>query len=799
MHFSLAWIQEIFNTSLTSSFLENELTKLGLEVDAIEILEPSFKGLIVAKVIDVKPHPDADRLKIATVFDGEQELQVVCGAANCRANLVTAFAPINSHLIDKEGKAHKIKKGKLRGIESYGMLCSAEELGMEENSEGIIELSEDLEPGEDLAPYLRDEILEISFTPNLGHAMSVLGIAREISCLINKPFELKSFPLNETKNSRTEDCVNVKVSDANQCPRYACRLIKNVTIRPSPFWLQMRLSASGIKSINNVVDATNYILHELGHPIHAFDFNKIEGAQINVKSFPSEQEFETLDNIQRNVPAGTLFICDSEKPLAIAGVMGGANSQVSDKTQHVLLEAAVFSPQLIRKTSKSLNLSTDASKHFERGVDEKAPERVLDRAASLIQQIAHGEVCEGVVALSKAISRPKSLQCDPSFINRLLGTQIPLDEMIDILHRLDFNPQKNHENKLTVQVPSYRNDVQNEIDLVEEVARFYGFDRIMHAKPSSTFTSLSDSPLYTFEQKAHQFLLQEGLQEILTCDLISPQMASLQQKEENQISALNYVSIDQSILRNSLLANHLQVLKLNQDRQNFNNQLYEIGKVYSKNDSLFQEETKLAVSLMGRTSPLHFQHSEKKVDFLDLKGILENVLDRLSIKEVVFEKSHHAFMHPGIQANLVARSKIIGSIGEIHPSILRTQGLKDCVLFAELSIPSLLTLSTPLESIEPLSNFPSSERDWTLTCLEDLEIGHLITFVKSLESRLLKQIELKDIYRSESLGVERKNVTLRFVYRNDKKTISFEATEIEHAKIMNEVLKKMKNLIVQPF
>lgn len=797
MRFSLNWLQEIFNTTLSSKVLEDELTRLGLEVDAVEALEPSFNGLKVAEVLEVKPHPDADRLLVAKVFDGTQELQVVCGAKNCSQGLITALAPIDSHLIDKEGKSHKIKKGKLRGVDSHGMLASAEEMGIEEKSEGIVEFPSDLEVGEELAPYFQDEVLDISFTPNLGHAMSVLGIARELSCILKKPFSLQEFPLNETKTS-IDKKVSLKVSDPDKCPRYACRLIENVEIAPSPFWLQQKLKACGIKSINNVVDATNYMLHEMGHPLHAFDFDDLDKGHIEVKSFDKGVTFETLDGIKRQVPKDTLFICDASKPVAIAGVMGGANSQVHEKTKTILLEAAVFSSQAIRKASKLLNLATDASKHFERGVDEEALALVLDRAAGLIQEIAGGQVAKGLLAFSKAPYKPRVFTCRPNFINRLLGTTISTDEMIEILERLDFKPTLTSKKLIEVTVPSYRNDVHKEIDLVEEVARFYGFDRIIHERPSSTFSQLPDADLYTFETQVHQALLQEGLQEILTCDLISPQMSSLQQSKDLFLSALNTVSIDQSILRSSLLANHLQVIKQNQGHQNTDLQMYEIGKTYSKKGECFNEETHMAVTLTGHQNPFHFESKNEKVDFFHLKGILENTLDHLSIKGVSFKKSNHSFFHPGIQADLIHQDRIVGYAGEIHPSVLRSQDLKQSILFAELSLLSLMALSDPLEHIEQLPSYPGSERDWTLTCLDDLQVGHLLSFIKSLDSRLLKNVLLLDLYRSEAIGADRKNVTLRFVYRNDKKTISFEATEVEHAKIMTQVLKEMKNLIIQP-
>lgn len=797
MQFSLNWLQDFFNEPILSQTLEKTLTKAGLEVDSISLKKPLFEGVIVAKVEDTRAHPNADKLCIASVNNGKEILQVVCGAKNCRKGLITAFAPVDSILIDRDGKKHKLKKSALRGVDSYGMLLSSEELGLDEKSEGIIELSDDLKVGNLLEPHFNDEVLEISFTPNLGHAMSHLGIARETSALLEIPYELPKIKKTRLADFKTRDHINIHIDNSDDCFAYGCLLIKNVSIAPSPLWLKLKLEACGVKSINNVVDATNYILHEMGQPMHAFDFDLIEGSKIEVKISKEELLIETLDKIERKIPKGTLLITDAKKPIAIAGVMGASNSEVNANTKNILLESAHFNPKVIRKMSKKLGLYTEASKHFERGIDSHLFEKALQRAGDLIAQIANGEVSEDLFVISSKPLKAKKITCRLSKINRLLGTSLSTSEVKEILKRLEFSVSEKNE-LFEVTVPSYRNDIHVEVDLVEEVARVYGLDHI-HAKASKySFSQQEDSPHYLMEEVLHKLLLQEGLQEIITCDLVSPQMNLINGQENKQITALNYMSQDLSVLRTSLLAGHLNVLKHNQDHQNSNIQIYEMGKVYKMKGDCFDEQASLHITLSGRRSPYHFSEKQNDLNFFHLKGMVENVLGAIISKEILFEKSHLAYFHPGVQAQISCEGEIIGHLGEIHPSILRKLSLKQPVFSAELHVTSLIKHQALQKTFSPISPFPSSERDWTLTSLDELEIGHLIRSIKSIPSRILKDVFLIDIYKSEKIGHANKNVTLRFVYRNDKKTISFEAIEMEHARIISDVQAKMRSLIIEP-
>lgn len=798
MQFSLKWLQDFFSAPLSSSELSEKLTQAGLEVDAVYTKQASFTGVIVARVTDVRAHPNADRLCIATVHDGKQDYQVVCGAKNCRKDLTTAFAPIGATLTDKSGKTHTIKQGKLREIDSFGMLASAEELQISSESEGIIELSSELTPGTPLAPFFQDEVLEISFTPNLGHAMSHLGIAREIAAHLQIPYSLKPVPKPIIGKFKTSNSCQIAIADSKLCPTYGCKLIQGVKVGPSPLWLRFRLEACGLKSINNVVDVTNYVLYELGQPLHAFDVDLISGMKIHIQTAQEDCHLETLDHQTRLVPKGTLLIKDESKPLAIAGIMGLANSAVSASTKNILLEAAHFNSKAIRKAAKSLTLFTDASKHFERGIDESMIPFALDRAAALIVQVAGGEVSNDTHIVALSANKPKIISCRLSQINRILGVNLSYEQVQKIFERLEFTIVDFENGLFNLKIPTYRNDVHQEIDLIEEVARVYGLEHIFKERAFYSASEIRDGLPYQLEQKLHSLLLKQGLQEIISCDLISPEMNRMHPNSDTSIAILNYMSQEQSELRTSLLANHLTILKHNQDHQNHDIHLYEIGNAYHKKGDCFEEDLRVAIALMGRQNPYHWQHKENDFDFFHLKGILENIFDELHIKTYSFSKGFHPHLHPGVQADIIVDEQVIGSFGEVHPSLLRNIDLKKPVYVAEFLAPYLLPyVLNPLEYVN-ITSFPSSERDWTFTCYNELEIGSILQAIKHNSSRLLKEVFLLDLYQNEKIGTDKKNVTLRFVYRNDKKTISFEAVELEHARILCEVQEKMKKLIIQP-
>lgn len=792
MRVPLSWLKEYIDIKLPPIEIAKVLTQAGLEVDAIEPIDLPFSNVVVGKVTGTEKHPNADKLCVAAVTDGNEIFQVVCGAQNCRPGLVTAFAKVGATLPDEELKPFKIKRSKIRGVESFGMLCSSKELRLSDEDQGIIELGEEFPIGSDLSVIFSDAIFEISLTPNLSHCNSILGVARELHAKTEAPLSQPSFTmLREMPDGELHAQAAVKVENSKLCPRYACRLIKNISIAPSPQWMQNRLRASGIRPINNIVDITNYVLLEMGHPLHAFDYGRIEGGKIVVRNAQQRESFVTLDGIERTLHSDDILICDAAKPIALGGIMGGSNSEISPETTDVLLESAYFNASAIRSTSKRLGLSTDASKRFERGTDPNGVLKALNRAAMLMEQIAGGKVAKGIID-AKTGSFPKlTVPCRVSRSNKIIGTQLGIGEIEDIFKRLGFKYTFNGDDSFDVEVPTYRNDISTEIDLIEEIARIYGYDNL--CTPASPFQSskLPHSEVYLFENEIRSRMLAEGLQEFLTCDLIGPKILEIAdgpiRSEKGLIHVLNPTSIEQSCLRTSLLPGLLQVVKYNYDHQNQNISGFEVGRIHFEDEGKYREQTILGIVLTGMDRPHHWQNKPEEVNFYGMKGIIENLLHELGIDASQYKNTGLSYFHTGRQASVFVDGLELGSFGEIHPSILRRLDVPQRILFGEFNLHDLYTLRRSDAEMVPIARFPCSERDWTITIKEKVLIDQLFTLIRAVESPLLEEVSLLDIYRSEKLGPGIKNVTIRFRYRDNHKTISLETVDREHARITDKV------------
>ncbi len=798
MKISLNWLQKYIDLNLSPQQIAKKLTFAGIEVENIETIALGLNRIVVGSVTKVEKHPSADKLCVATVSTGSESFQVVCGAPNCRPGIKVAFAMEGATLRDQDGKSTSIKRTTIRGVESFGMLCSSRELRIGDDHDGIIELSQDIQEGTDVATLFEDTIFEVGLTPNIGHCASIIGVARELSASTGLPIRYPEIKIFQENNNDIKEYITVKVEDSKQTPRYACRLIKNIQVGPSPTWLQRRLISCGLRPINNVVDITNYVVLEMGQPLHAFDYQTLEGAAIIVRGAKEKERFTTLDGKERELSEGDILICDQKKPVALAGIMGGQNSEVTEKTVDVLLEAAVFHPGTIRKTSKRLGLTTDAAKRFERQVDPNQTCTALDYAATMIQELANGQICEGVIDIKAGNFPEKKATCRLSRINHVLGMQFSVSGVERIFQRLGMNYHWDNQDVFTVSIPTYRADISQEIDLIEEVARIYGFENIEKSPARYQASSLNHAPIFLFEREVSSRLVANGLQQFLTCDLIGPSICNIVNDTtippEALIHVLNPTSIEQSILRTSLLPGLLQVVKYNIDHQNRDISGFEIGRTHFKEEDNYKEQAVAAIILTGSRNPYHWDKKSESVDFFDLKGIVENLLSLLNVDDVIFKPSSFSTLHSGRQASIFVGELEIGSLGEVHPSIQRRLDVSQPIYYAELSLNDLLQVRKTMQLMEELPIYPASERDWTLTIPETITLQQLLTAIREVGSPLLEEVSLKDIYRSDKLEAGMQNVTLHFVYRDRTKTVEQPIVDAEHDRIITNV-----NAIVQSY
>lgn len=793
MKIPFSWLKKYVLFSQSPAEVSELLTLSGLEVEKVELDTFDFSQVIIGLILEISPHPEADRLQILILTDGEKKYQVVSGAPILIKNSKVAFAKEGATLKGEDGKPFIIKKAKIKGIDSFGMLCSEKELGLSNNAESVLSLPDDAPLGKDLGDFLRDPTLNIALTPNLGHCRSIIGVARELSAHYNEPLQPLKISFKEDQDNPTQNKIRVVNEDPTNCFQYSCRVIQGVEVTPSPYWLKEQLRKAGFRSINTIVDISNLVLHELGQPLHIFDYDKLKHKQLVIRPSADGEMITTLDKIERTLPEGTLVICDGLKPAAIAGIMGGLDSSVTESTYTIVIEAAQFHPTSIRKSSRSLGLRTESSARFENEVDSAGIRIALDYATSLISQICGGRILKGVVEQSPKPYKPRFLTCRLSRINSLLGTKFSLSEVEDYLSRLGFALSSDGVDLYQLKIPSWRNDISGEIDIIEEVARIYGYNNIPRNLPKHISSKIAHTPLYSLSKLVQKKMIGFGLQEFITCNLISPKICNLELEsgifKSDYIKVLHAKSEDQSILRPSLLPGLIEAIQHNQNQGNFDISAFEIGQIHFREGSGFGEKGSLGIVLTGDSRPHYFDTKSKKVDFYDLKGVLESLFSSLLIKDIVYEASSFKTFHPKRQASLSIHEKIFGVIGELHPALARTLGLKGSLLFAEIDLHVLEKYHTLLPQYVPLPLFPGSERDLTITMKRSTDLTSLLQALGSLNSSLLKQTELLDIYTGSNISPNEKNVSFRFTYRDDAKTLDVESVEEEHTKVISYLKK----------
>jgi len=800
MNVTYNWLKEYVDFDLTPEQLADVLTMLGLEVDAMEKQGCGLDDVVVARVEEKKQHPNADKLSLCRVNNGTEVFDVVCGAQNFKQGDTVALAQIGATLPGD----FKIKRSKIRGEESCGMLCSEKELGLAEESAGIMVLPAEFTLGTPVfeALGLKDTLLEIGLTPNRADCLSVVGIAREIAAKLCSSVRYPDAAIVEGDKAASES-ISVTIQDTDLCPRYAARYITGCRIAPSPDWLVKRLSAVGMRSINNVVDVTNLVMMELGHPLHAFDCDQLNGNRIVVRRAGEGELFTTLDDQQRTLTADDLVICDAAQPVALAGVMGGLNSEITDSTTNILLESAWFKPAAIRRTSKRLGLHTESSHRFERGTDIGMVPMALDRAASLIASLSGGTVARGVVDAYPTPVVPDTIVMRPERAGALLGIELTSPEVADILVRLKCTVSETPAGTLEVVPPSYRIDLEREIDLIEEVARLKGFDAIPATMPIARVVSDRPTLHQRMERTVRDLLVGHGMNEIINFSFTSADAADkLLLKEDDvrrtAIKLANPLVAEQAVMRTTLLPGVLEVVARNTSFRTMDLKLFEIRRRYMPTaEEMPHEALCIAGALTGARDGSGWDCSRDDVDFYDAKGVVENLLELVGVRGVRWvADAPETYYHPGKSCSILVGRERIGTVGEIHPVVQENFELEKPVYAFEIDFEKLLKFSGSKKSITAPSRFPDSSRDVALLAPDNLAADSILECIQALKAREIEQVEIFDVYRGVGIQEGFKSIAIRLRYRSYERTLTDDEISGIHSKVVATLTNKL-NLSVR--
>ena len=770
MIFSESWLREFVDPGMATAELVETLTMAGLEVDGVTPAASQFSGIVVGRVESAEQHPDADKLSVCRVSDGTTEFQVVCGAPNVRVGLLVPFARVGA-VLDGGDKPFKIKAAKLRGVESNGMLCSAEELGLAESSDGLLELPETLSLGADirLALSLDDQLIELDLTPNRGDCLGMIGLAREVGVLARTQVNEIDYP---TVKITTERKIPVATAALDECPKYLGRVIENINIAtPSPYWLQERLRRSGLRSIDPVVDVTNLMLLELGHPMHAFDADKLHGT-VTARLAKEGEKLTLLDDREVVLDSATLLIADDTQGLAMAGIMGGLSSSVTSQTKSIFLECAFFSQLAIAGKARGYGLHTDASHRYERGVDYALQARALERATALLLEIVGGDAGPVSIAIGNL---PKTRQVRLKFANvkRLLGVDVPQAESLDILTRLGFVEESADAEGIVFTVPSFRFDVSIEADLIEEIARVFGYNNLPET-PGMTAQRLPRIPERIRPVAAlKQRLVAEGYQEAINYSFIDPELVSSVCPESQTVVLKNPISAEMSVMRPSILPGLLSTLSYNLNRQRERVRLFEEGLVFEKVAGEIKQTRCLAGLIYGSAEPINWNQPKKPVDFYDIKGIVESLANKGEHAEPVeFVKSEHPAMHSGQCAEVRFSGKCVGHLGAIHPRLQRQFGFASAAYLFELNTEALVTRQLPAASV--LSRYPEVSRDLAIVVGVDTAAGDIAASIRANAGSDLTELMTFDVYDGAGVSEGKKSIAFGLTWQHPSRTLSDE-------------------------
>lgn len=791
MKISLNWLKNYIQISETSEEVAQLLTQSGLEIGGQTVFEPikgGLKGLVIGQVLRCDPHPNANRLKSTLVEVGQDApLHIICGAPNVQAGQKVVVAPVGTTLYGQDGSTIKIKKTKIRGEVSEGMLCAEDEIGLGTTHEGIIVLDTSLPPGTPASQHFSsqpDEVLEIDLTPNRGDACSHLGVARELGALLDRSVHYPSVSALKPGTARLP--IQIEVLDSTACPRYTGITISGVKVGPSPTWLRDKLGAIGLSPVNNIVDITNFVMHELGQPLHAFDYDQIAGQKITVGQLKPGTPFVTLDDTTRGLRGTELMVCDQTGGISMAGILGGKRTSIHAETQNIFLESAYFSPGIVRKAAKQHGLKTDASFRYERGTDPNITVYALQRACLLIQEIAQGEVASALIDLYPEKIEAAKIKVHYPNIARLLGQDIPSATIKQILNRLDITISHEEADSFVASVPPYRVDVRREVDIIEEIVRIYGYDRIeVKGQLGSTYLAKTVQP--TPHQLRHEIaslLAAQGYYEIYTnsltksaytesTDVLNPQQS---------VAISNPLSEALNVLRQTLLFGGLEVIAHNINRKQADLRLFEFGKTYHKADQEYVEENRLGVWLTGNTEAINWMRKSQETTFHDLHAVVHKVLHKLGVTNFKTESFESSCYQVGIQV-LLGKMPLL-TAGTVHTTLLKRMGIPQPVFFADMNWDALLGSCSPLSQYREISKFPLVKRDISLVLDKIITFEAVKRLIDQQANKLIQDFTIFDVYEGEVLGPNKKAYALSFVLQGKDKTLDDKTIDQVMARLM---------------
>ncbi|MDI6604543.1 MAG: phenylalanine--tRNA ligase subunit beta [Thermoanaerobacteraceae bacterium] len=785
---SVDWLKEYVDIDVDTEKLADDLIMSGSKVETITNYGSQIKNVVVGRIMSLKKHPNADKLQIGIVDVGNEKLQIVTGAQNIKEG---DYIPVALHGSTLAGGV-KIKKGKLRGIESNGMMCSARELGLNEallpeyQKNGIFILPE-LPLGQDIKEALRinDDVIEFEITPNRPDCLSILGIARETAAIYRKNYNVPDISITEADE---ENPANVTIEDKDLCFRYVARVIKNVKIGPSPLWMQMRLLKSGIRPINNVVDITNYVMLELGQPLHAFDLDKVKNRHILVRRGVDGERLITLDGKERVLNNSMLVIADEEKSIGLAGVMGGQNTEISDETINILIESANFKGSNIRYTSKKLGLRSEASSRFEKGLDPEITVFACNRAAHLMAELSGGIILKSLVDIYPEPVKKSTINVRPCRINNLLGTKLTTEEMCNLLKLLDFEVKIN-EDLLKVTIPAFRRDVEGEADIAEEVGRLYGYNNIESTLLMGTNVTIGIRTLkQQLEEKVKNIFLASGLNEITTTsfmgtkDLDRLNLAS-DSNLRKAVKIMNPLGEDQGFMRTTMLPSMLNVAYTNYSRKVSDFGVFELSKVFIPKELPLKElPTEIKMAVIGMYG--------KDINYYSIKGIIEALFDKMNIRNVKYRRSENQLYHPGRSADIIVNNEKVGVIGQLHPDIIESYDIQSEVYAGELKIDTIIDMADMNKKYSPLPKYPAVERDISILLDKEIFAYDIEETIRRIGGKIIDDVRLFDVYTGENIPEDKKSIAFSIWYRSYEKTLTDAEVNKVHDKIVEELKRK---------